>query len=285
MYTDLHLHSYYSDGTNSPEDIVLEAKKAGVSTIAICDHNTCNSYGEFTAACEKHNITGIKGMELDCRYKNHILHVLAYEFKETKEILKIANKSREIYLEMSRDVIKTMEDDYPNISLEEYDKWEYDRTKGGWKGLHYFVKKKLAQELWDGTKFYKMYGCDYLTYPFPSVERVCKVIKEAGGVPVLAHPCNYFKRMDKARLYQHLEELHSIGIAGIECYYPANTTEMTENCVEFCKEKNLAITSGSDSHGDFIKVQKGVSFYIGAVNVASDLLDLKKIFEKRGEKL
>ena len=66
----------------------------------------------------------------------------------------------------------------------------------------------------------------------------------------------------------------------MECYYPANSELMTETCLEFCKKNDLIITAGSDGHGDFGAVSKGIEYYIGAINKDSSLLNIDKLLKK-----
>ena len=278
MFTDLHLHSYFSDGTSSPEEIVMEAKTKGFDTLAITDHNTFDAYPRFKQACEENQITPIKGMEMDCSYGNLILHVLAYNFRDTKELVKMANHNRQLLLDMSRDLILAMQEDFPNLSLEEYDNWEYDRTKGAWKGIHYFIKKGIIKRPWDGFHLYDMYHCGYHHYPFTPITDVCKAITMAGGTPVLAHPSNWFGKLSHDELWEKLEDLRDCGIKGIECYYPANKPMLTDTCVAFCRNYDFAITCGSDSHGHFLKIVKGVSFEMGKITAPKAKLVLDNIY-------
>ena len=274
MFADLHLHSCYSDGTQTPEQIAATAKARGFSLIALADHNTCAGYPSLRQACELLDLDCLPGMELDCRYDRYELHILAYGFRMEETLLALAGECRRLLLEMSRDLIRRMEKDLPALSLKEYDAWDYESTQGGWKGLHYLLHKGVTRELTDGMSLYAAYGCDYTDYPFPPVEEVCRVIRRAGGVPVLAHPCNWFDAGDPQRLLFHLDRLAAAGVGGIECYYPANSPEMTRLCRDYCLDHGFMITAGSDAHGDFQKRHHGVEYYIGAVRVDRSQLAL-----------
>ena len=78
-------------------------------------------------------------------------------------------------------------------------------------------------------------------------------------------------------ILEKLEILKGLGIDGVECYYPANSELMTETCVEFCENNDLLITAGSDGHGDFGAVSKGIEYYIGAINKDSEELKIDKL--------
>ena len=275
MLTDLHIHSYYSDGTMSPQEIVEEAKNRGLEIISITDHDVLDSYEELKVEAEKANIKVIRGVEIDSIFEGHLVHLLAYKFNDNEDFFALVNRAKEQLLETSIELIRRMEKEYENISLEDYNSYEYDRRKGGWKGIHYLFDKNITEGLFDGMKLYGKYECGHEKFDFPTVKEVCDITHNAGGYVVLAHPCNYYKDKTREEILEKLEILKSDGIDGVECYYPANSDLMTETCLEFCRKNDLIITAGSDSHGDFGAVSKGIEYYIGAVKKDSSELNLK----------
>ena len=275
MLADLHMHSYYSDGTMSPREIVEDAKKRNVQLIAITDHNVLDSYTELKEAAEEFGINVIRGVEIDARFEDIVVHILAYNFQDNEKLFNLVHKAKNELLETSIELIKRMENDYENISGEDYEAYDYDRRKGGWKGIHYLFDRGITSELFEGVKYYGQYKCGHEYFDYPTVEEVIDAVHEANGYVVLAHPCNYYKNNTKEEVLEKLEKFKSIGIDGVECYYPANSEMMTETCIEFCKNNNMIITVGSDSHGDFGAVSKGIEYYIGAVKKDSSELNLK----------
>ena len=275
MLADLHMHSYYSDGTMSPREIVEDAKKRNVQLIAITDHNVLDSYTELKEAAEEFGINVIRGVEIDARFEDIVVHILAYNFQDNEKLFNLVHKAKNELLETSIELIKRMENDYENISSEDYEAYDYDKRKGGWKGIHYLFDRGITSELFEGVKYYGQYKCGHEYFDYPTVEEVIDAVHEANGYVVLAHPCNYYKNNTKEEVLEKLEKFKSIGIDGVECYYPANSEMMTETCIEFCKNNNMIITVGSDSHGDFGAVSKGIEYYIGAVKKDSSELNLK----------
>ena len=275
MLADLHMHSYYSDGTMSPREIVEDAKKRNVQLIAITDHNVLDSYTELKEAAEEFDIKVIRGVEIDARFEDIVVHILAYNFQDNEKLFNLVHKAKNELLETSIELIKRMENDYENISSEDYEAYDYDRRKGGWKGIHYLFDRGITSELFEGVKYYGQYKCGHEYFDYPTVEEVIDAVHEANGYVVLAHPCNYYKNNTKEEVLEKLEKFKSIGIDGVECYYPDNSEMMTETCIEFCKNNNMIITVGSDSHGDFGAVSKGIEYYIGAVKKDSSELNLK----------
>ncbi|MGL5346651.1 MAG: PHP domain-containing protein [Peptostreptococcaceae bacterium] len=275
MLVDLHIHTYFSDGTFSPEQVAKEAHKKGLKVIAVTDHNNIEAYDRLKKACDEYQIIAIRGVEIDCKYKDKVIHILAYDFDDNKELFNLIDESRGYLLHTSVDLVDKMSKDYECISNEDYEQYEYDRRKGAWKGVHYLLDRGISDSLLGGLKYYKEYGCDYIEYDFASVEKVCETIKRANGYAVLAHPSNYFNELSKEELNSTLEDLKDRGIDGIECYYPSNGLELTNTCVEFCKKYDMIITAGSDGHGEFTKTIKDIDYYIGAVKATVEKLSLK----------
>ena len=277
MLVDLHIHTYYSDGTMSPKEVVEDAKRKNLGIIAITDHDVLDSYEELKVEAEKAGIIAIRGVEIDSIFEGHLVHLLAYKFEDNEKLFKLINHAKEQLLETSIELIRRMENDYEGISLEDYNSYEYERRKGGWKGIHYLHDRKITEGLFDGVKFYGKYDCGHEKFAFPSVGEVCNTVHDANGYVVLAHPCNYYSNKNKEEILEKLEILKSLGIDGVECYYPANSDLMTNTCLEFCKDNNLIITAGSDGHGDFGAVSKGIEYYIGAINKDSEILNINKL--------
>lgn len=277
MLVDLHIHTYYSDGTMSPKEVVEDAKRKNLGIIAITDHDVLDSYEELKVEAEKAGIIAIRGVEIDSIFEGHLVHLLAYKFEDNEKLFKLINHAKEQLLETSIELIRRMENDYEGISLEDYNSYEYERRKGGWKGIHYLHDRKITEGLFDGVKFYGKYDCGHEKFAFPSVGEVCNTVHDANGYVVLAHPCNYYSNKNKEDILEKLEILKSLGTDGVECYYPANSDLMTNTCLEFCKDNNLIITAGSDGHGDFGAVSKGIEYYIGAINKDSEILNINKL--------
>ena len=280
MFVDLHMHTYHSDGTMTPKEIVEEGKKKKVSIMAITDHNRITSWPELSKEAKAQGITPIRGVEINAIYKDKLLHILGYQFKESKRLLAMLKHIDEQMEQMSIDMIENLEKDDARVSLEAYRKYTYDRTKGGWEGLQYLYEKGVISELSEGFKYYKNYGKPLLDYPYPTVEEVCETLKEAGGWSVLAHPMAYFQDLDESALKQTLEDLRQRGLQGIECYYPTHSTLMTQTCEAFCKQHGLLITTGSDEHGAFGKQIKSLEQTIGCMQITREQIFIEPLLEK-----
>lgn len=256
-YADLHIHSYYSDGTLTPQEIIDKALSKQIDIIAITDHNELNGSRELMRLDKPKGFTCIPGVELDTMYCSTNIHILAYNVDlYDNDFIKFVNRNAELLEQTNIELVKRLSKDYSEITLEEYKRFEYNRRKGGWKALHYFQYKGIATTLEDSFKLYFKYGSAYNKTKFPSVEDVIKNIHLAGGKAILAHPGRVFKSLTIEKLKETLNNLFILGIDGVECYYPSHTEEQQNIFTNICKN-NKIITSGSDCHGDFEETEIG----------------------------
>ena len=270
MYADLHIHSIFSDSSRSPEEIAQIAKSQDVSLLSVCDHYTVASYERLADACKQHGISCVVGVEMDANMHDANYHVLAYNFDKDNTIMSDFIKRQ--YVKNQNEctaMIAKMCDEYPQLSLAEYLAYDYPRELGGWKYIHYAVEKGIYKTYDDaGPVIYpKYFEASKETY---LVEDFCSVVKQANGVPVLAHPGN--KPPDQ--LVSFLRDMHERGIEGIECFYPSHSKETIETCLDYCHKNDLRITCGSDCHGAY---DKSEGFTIGFLKTPLDMLDLKGI--------
>lgn len=273
MYADLHIHTYFSDGTMSPEDVVKYSKRKNVSLISVCDHNTIAGYERFEEACKNENIDYIRGVEISADYENTELHILAYscDFKN-KEFLDILDESLNAKEECSTRLINRMSKDYSNISPQEYEAYERKPERGAWKGVDYLLSKEVGDTYDDVMKFYKEYDC--MNAKLIHVKDIIRAIHSANGKAVLAHPVVKIKPEN----YENdLNILYDYGLDGVECYYPSQDKECTDILLNFCRDRDMLITAGCDGHGEFLKYILGYEFDIGITKIHRDALYLKDL--------
>lgn len=188
MRADLHIHSNYSDSSRSPEEIVSVAKNKGVGLISVCDHATIEVYDKLPNICKSNDINCILGVELSVMWENEDLHVLAYNFdKNNRDMKLLINKQfQDIECEY---IVYNMSLDYPQISIEDYKKFQYPRERGGWKYIYYAVAKGAATYE-EAANLYGIYSTPNHLSGVGScnMQDFCSTVKKAGGIPVLAHP-------------------------------------------------------------------------------------------------
>ena len=158
-YVDLHVHSYFSDGSMSPKEIVDSAVANDVGILAIADHNVIEGSLLLREHCLINNIKYIPAVEIDVLHKGELQHIIAYGFDvDNKAFHEYIKHTRFLMDELSVKLVDLMQYDYPNISIEDFFDFEYDRRLGGWKALHYFIEKGITSSLYEGMPLYSNYG-------------------------------------------------------------------------------------------------------------------------------
>ncbi|MBR2384899.1 MAG: PHP domain-containing protein [Clostridia bacterium] len=245
---DLHTHSNYSDGTFSPTELVQEAKRVGLSAIALTDHNNVDGINEFLQECEKCDIEGIIGTEFSTDYKNIELHVLGLFIKKENldEVNSICEQVRKNKDESNRIMIKRLQENGYDITYEEV----RATCKGTMNRAHIgevLYKKgytKTVKEVF--TTILSKKGKIYHSAKRLDVFKTIEFIKSIGAVPVLAHP---FLDLDEKGLREFLNLAKPYGLEGMETVYSTYSEEETLLAKQIAKEYELKESGGSDFHG------------------------------------
>lgn len=247
---DLHTHTTFSDGTYAPQELINLAYENNIKAIAITDHDTIKGISYAEEKAKELNIELIKGIEFSADYKNTEMHILGYFLdinnKNLLNLLKDLEKTRD---KRNIELIKKLNIIGLDISL------DYIKSLSG-GGLitkaHFgmaILKKGYVKTMKDAFNIYLGKGKPaYVKRVLISYEDAIKIILDANGIPVLAHPMIYnmsFNDLDIA-----IKDLKDAGLKGIECYYPSNSLKQTNLLLSLAEKYNLKVTGGSDFHGD-----------------------------------
>jgi hypothetical protein len=274
-FADLHIHSYYSDGSMSPEEIVEAAAENGVGLLAIADHNVLEGSINVKSLCRANDIQYLSAVEIDTLDKDGFQHILAYGFDISNSMFSDFIKHLRFMLdEMSVKLIERMKTDYSSVSISDYFEYKYDRQLGGWKGINYLLDKGITSSLKDGMSFYSTYDVLRNSAGFSTIAATAYRVKMAGGYSVLSHPGELFDTSDIEGFKDEIRRIISYGVDGIECYYPNNSDTVTQACLDVCNEDDLIITAGSDCHGTFIENR------VGEMDIPISKLRLKELNDK-----
>lgn len=269
-YADLHVHSQASDGTRSPEEIILLARANGVGILSVADHNTLAAQARAKELCDRYDIRYIPAVELDALSGDEHFHILAYDYDpEDAAFRDFVSHVRFALDEISVRLIEKMSKDFRGISFKTYIDFPDMTGYGGWKALHYLVSRGAAASLSDGLRFYGEYDITYSKAGFPTIRTTCDRIRRAGGYAVLAHPGQMIDTSSIEGFKNGIRNLIEQGVQGVECYYPAHTGDITDACLAVCREASLYITSGSDDHGSFGQTE------IGQMRITPGMLRLR----------
>ena len=239
---ELHCHTTCSDGTLTPTQLVQAAVKAGISALAITDHDTLSGWDEAITTAQPYNLEIVPGVELSTVHRDRSLHILGFypNAEQLKAPLaeRIEGRKRRAH-EM---VAKLAELGYP-ISLPQLGEGVAPSRPHLAKALvdaGYFQSMEKA--------FDRLLGDNqpaYVQYEKFSISEGIALLRDCGAVPVWAHP--YLFR--GGAVEDVFKELVDAGLMGIEVYHPNHTSKQTKNLEALCVEYGLLMTGGSDYHG------------------------------------
>lgn len=248
MKFDLHVHTYYSDGLNSPATVVDNAMDRDLNGIAITDHDTILGIEEALSYCKKQrNFHLIPGLELSCIHDNSEVHILAYfiDYKNT-EILTVTDELRRHRIIRVKKIIEKLRE--LNIKID-FDKIieEYDNDFVGRVAVaRELIKEGYTSSIQEAFQRYLNPGrAAYVERYKLSIDDAISLIKRADGIPVLAHPGLL---SDKYLIQLCISK----GIEGIECIHSKHTAKQVKNFKKIAENHDLIATGGSDCHGEII---------------------------------
>lgn len=263
---DLHVHSNYSDGKKSVEEIVLMAKQNNVRCISFSEHYNLDSYSKASKVAKMNDIEVIPSIEVGTDLSTYYLgkkskcHMLIYypsvkicdllkEYHEKKDkvIYEILNKLSELNIDLKYEFVKSSARNPDNIC-------KFDIAIA-------LANLGISMSSQEAYEQYIDYGAKaYVASDKMSPTELLKYVKNVGGIVSIAHPKSL--AMTKERFYDFIKELVPLGLDGIEVYNPHNKVDRIQEYLEICNEFNLIPTVGSDYHGrknDNIEIGKGIN--------------------------
>ncbi len=248
MAADLHCHTKLSDGSVGIENLIVIAKKSGIDTIAITDHDCLAGIVRGQVIGKRYGVNVIPGVEIsafdfDAGKKVHIISYLADAPNRLEGICKRTSVARKRAGQIM--MLKTA-GRFPITS---------DFILSHATGSTNLFKQHIMHALMDAGYTDKIFGELYhalfdeksetnILAPtkYPGVDEVLDEIHSAGGIAVLAHP-------GKLDNFDEIDKYISMGLDGIEVWHPLHTDEQVEQLIALCKKKKLLMTGGSDFHG------------------------------------
>ena len=274
MFIDLHTHSVKSDGGFQPSEVVDIAKEAGLAAISLTDHDVIDGVKEAMARGEEVGVEVIPGIELSAKFKTET-HVLGYfvdldnpAFLEKLEEIKRVRMQRNY--ETAENLQKigfpiTVEDAMELAPNGIIGRAHFARVMAN-RGYVSSVKEAFDEYLANGKPGYSTLQ---LLTPRDAVE----LIKSAGGLAFLAHL--HLTRLEGEELYNFVSELKEAGMDGIEGYYTEYTPEMQNEYQALAKKLDLAISGGTDFHGQ-MKPHISIGRGLGNMEIPYSVLENMK---------
>lgn len=264
---DLHIHTLYSDGTDTVKDLLRKAESLNLECISITDHDNCKAYKELANINVKDYYSGklIPGIEIKCSYHGRLIEVLGYNYDFDKLNMWID----EYYKDKQR---KDLQIKYYNhlydacigkgLTMTPKENWIW-HPENDWASVEIYKniksheenKAKLPEDLWEEfTTFTKKYCADFndtfyidKSKDYPTVTEAINAIKNAGGKVFVAHVFIYKWAEDKEDLIKDLHQNYDID--GFECYHSNFSEEQIEYILDYCDKNSLLTSGGSDYHG------------------------------------
>jgi len=243
MLIELQSHSTVSDGQLQPADVVAEAAKAGVTTLALTDHDAIAGVGEAQAAAEKLGVELVPAIEMSCVHEYaEDLHVCGY-WIDLAKIAPACERAQHERVTRAGEIVEKLRGEGFDLHLEDAVREAGDALSIGRPHI-----ARAAGATGDLGPFFEEYlvpgAKAFVPRRWPTAEQAIALIREAGGIAVIAHP--YWDISEPSEVD---DLIRSLGADGVETYYPTHSKEQTEHLLKLCAELNLVPTASSDYHG------------------------------------
>jgi len=248
---DLHTHTTFSDGTDTPTQLINKALAAGITTIALTDHDSISGWQEATTALRP-GIYLVPGAEVSCQTLDGIsVHILGLLFDSSNtELIDTLEKTRENRFGRMEKIIAKINEAGIEISMSEVLEQLSDGATLGRPHLADALIKKgvVASREEAFTQMLHNHSKYYVSHYSPTPEAVIKLIKDAGGVSVIAHPmASHRGRIISLDTFGSLIQA---GLDGIEVDHRDHSAEEKTQLISLAKESKLVMTGASDYHGN-----------------------------------
>lgn len=266
---DLHCHTNRSDGTSSPRELVRKAGSLGLAAIGITDHDTIKGWEEAERAGEDYGVEILRGVELSADWRGTEVHMLGYEMEKENTVL--VQKLAELGEDRRERLVKILARlkglglEVPRSQVEAY-------AQGDSVGRPHIAQAMVArgyvktvQEAF--SRFLEAGAPAYVPRQKLTPEGAIKLIRQAGGVVVLAHPGIY--KVD-AGIAMWVKD----GLQGIEAIHSEHSKEDTARYIHLAAKYRLLVTGGSDFHGEEIKPEAELGKWGVGMDVVRQIREL-----------
>ena len=285
MVVDLHIHTNNSDGKLSVTDTIKIAAEHGINLLSITDHDSLGGVSKALHLARSHDITCISGLELSCRNENSevpfpqdiSVHILGYniDYKD-KAILshlkKYHSRRKQVLTELIDELSESGFDaKYQDIYVIAGTQMRIQDVLNHINSSFMWKKKKDQLTEIANSYYGKLFALD------TPLSDAIKLIKDAGGIPVLAHGFFSYRDYDIIKntttdLSALIDYLCELGIEGLEVYYSRFKQQQIDWMLNEAVKRNLIITAGSDFHGTPLR-KNMINYEIGQLTDTINLLE------------
>lgn len=285
---DLHMHSEYSDdGEYTACELVERCKQANINVMAIADHNCVHAITEARRCAKEAGITFVPGIEIDCDFRDVHLHVLGYGIDETNAAFNILEEdirrqelnnsdtklrlTNELGFDLKRSQLEALSDNgvftgemFAEALLKDERYIEHPLLKPYRKGGSR-CDNPYVNFFWD---YYAQGKPCEIKVVYPDLKETINIIRQSGGIAVLAHPGNNLKGR-----FEYFDEMVKEGLQGVECFSNYHTPQVNQYFYQKAKEYNLLFTCGSDFHG---KTKPAIALGVHGCDVEDEVMEQLK---------
>lgn len=279
MASDLHCHTKISDGSMGIEDLIAMAKRRGITTLSVTDHDTTAGATRAVIIGKRQGLHIIHGVEFSTAdpQRDGKAHLLCYMCDTPDRLEGLCRQIGDRRKKAANDMVRRVMRYYP-ITPEMVVRCATGSTN--------FYKQHIMHALMDagyadsifGDTYKKLFGKEGVArveIEYPDVREVIDLIHSAGGIAVLAHPYLYKNE-------ELLEELSEKGLDGVEVWHPSHSEEQVAALHDFATQKGLLMTGGSDFHGMYTRTTRALGSTACPDEHVEALIRYKDAMKKRG---
>lgn len=243
-FADLHLHTNFSDGTYTPEELVSHGKRHGLAAMALTDHDTVEGCARMAAACEAEGIEFVSGTELTAELNGIELHLLAYCVDlDNQKLLVEVGRSQLVRQNRIREMVARLNQLQVPLEAEAVFEIANCRSPGRPHVARALVQAGLCSSMDEAfDRFLKMNRPAWVPKAKMSALDALDLVHQAGGVAVMAHPG--LNRTDEI-----IPTMVDAGLDGLECFHSKHSTATANHYLQLADRYHLLVTGGSDCHG------------------------------------
>ena len=292
MRIDLHIHSKNSDGADTVEELIPLIKASGVDVFALTDHDRTDGWAKAAELANELNLSFIPGIEITTEGRvpssngsSHSfgVHLLAYlpdpENEELNEVLEKNQANREV---RTKKFVENLNAKYPNLSYELVLELAQDGSTLGRPDIatalvHLGEFDSVGDVFGAKDSPIGKHSPYYVRNVAPDVLDVIKIVRRAGGVPVIAHPLARTSSEDTQPSFfprEHFEAMVEAGLLGLETEHKEVSPRTREVLEAFALEKGLITTGSSDYHGLSVKAHNPLGLHTTSVEMLKRILEL-----------
>jgi predicted metal-dependent phosphoesterase TrpH len=244
LMLDLQAHSTVSDGELPPAEVVGAAADAGVTTLALTDHDAVDGVAEAIAAADAREIALVPATEMSCIHAAiDDLHMLGY-WVDVSAIAPACERAQAERVTRAEEIVASLNKQGVSVRFEDAIAEAGDAASVG----RPHIARAAGATKETMSPFFEEWlvpgAKAFVPRRWPTAREAIEIIHEAGGAAVLAHP---FWDIDEPNEVAAL--IDDLELEGVECFYPAHSREQTRYLVGVCADRGLAATGSSDFHG------------------------------------